>query len=249
MATGGEEGCALVKNSELQEAILKIWSDWIEAQDLGVEGLLEKAPGQPLRLRLIRALLQAADDPDRDFPKSRPLPRTLRVFEEQEKWPLDSDPWEPSLAWVPNYSSAREHSDFATEKFEEEMAEGLMEKMSMESFRQRYGENSAIAALAVVVEDEEIGKKRLIHDATHVVGVNHRIRCRDKLRAPGAGEKKQLLLEMMERGEVAFSVVGDISKAHRRFKRCEREHVFLGCQIDEGSDIVYVNKPGRPVDC
>ena len=84
-----------------------------------------------------------------------------------------------------------------------------MEKMSMETFCQRYGENSAVAALAVIVEDEEIGKKRLTHDATHGVRVNHRIRCRDKLRAPGAREKKQLLLEMMERGEVAFSVVGE----------------------------------------
>ena len=197
-----------------RKTILKIWSDWIEAQELGVEGLLERGTGQPLRLRLIRALLQAADDPDRDFllraekglPVGilEPLPRTPHVFEEQEKWPLDSDPWEPSLAWVPNYSSAREHSDFAKERFEEEIAEGLMEKISMESFRHRYGENSAIAALAVIVEDEEIGKKRLIHDATHGVRVHHRIRCRDKLRAPGAREKKQLLLEMMERGEVAF---------------------------------------------
>ena len=65
---------------------------------------------QPLRLRLIRALLQAAEDPERDFllraekglPVGilEPLPRTPHVFEEQEKWPLDSDPWEPSLAWV-----------------------------------------------------------------------------------------------------------------------------------------------------
>ena len=249
MASSGEEGCKLV-NSKLQEAILKILGDWIQAQDLGTQGLLEKAPGQPLRLRLIRAKLQAADDPDRDFLLRAErglsvgilelLPRTPHVFEEQAKWPLDSDPWKPSLAWVPNYSSARERSDFAKEKFEEGIAEGLMEKMSMESFRRRYGDNSAIAALAVIVEDEEVGKKRLIHDAAHGVRVNHRIRCRDKLRAPGAREKKQLLLEMMERGEVAFPVVGNISKAHRRFKHCEE----VGCQIDEASDDVYVNKVG-----
>ena len=84
------------------------------------------------------------------------------------------------------------------------------------------------------MEDEEKGKKRLIHDATHGVRVNHRVRCRDKLRAPGAREKKQLLLEMMEKGETAFFVVGDISKVDRRFKhRREDEHGFLGCQIDE----------------
>ena len=57
------------------------------------------------------------------------------------------------------------------------------------------------------MEDEEIGKKRLIRDATH------RIRCRDKLRAPGAREKKQLLLEMMERGEVAWAPSGSTALA------------------------------------
>ena len=96
MATGGEEGCKLVKNGKLQETILKI----LGAQDLGIEGLLERAPGQPLRLRLIRAIFQA-DDPDRDFLLKakkgltvgilEPLPRTPHVFEEPSKWPLDSE--------------------------------------------------------------------------------------------------------------------------------------------------------------
>ena len=83
----------------------------------------------------------------------------------------------------------------------------------------------------MIVEDELVGKKRMIHDASHGVRVNNRIRCRDKIRAPGAREKKQLLREMMEAREVAFSVVGDIAKAHRRFKHREEEHGYLGCQI------------------
>ena len=58
----------------------------------------------------------------------------------------------------------------------------LMEKMTLA----RFGEDRAIAALAVIVEDEEKDKKRIIHDATHGVKVNNRIKCRDKLRAPGA---------------------------------------------------------------
>ena len=37
-----------------------------------------------------------------------------------------------------------------------------MEKMSPEIFRERFGENTAIAALAVIVEDEEKDKKRLM---------------------------------------------------------------------------------------
>ena len=82
-------------------------------------------------------MLQAADDPDRDFLLKaekglpvgilEPLPRTPHVFEEQEKWPLDSDPMRTQ------FGTAREHSDFAREKFEEEIAERLMEKMTTES--------------------------------------------------------------------------------------------------------------------
>ena len=87
-------------------------------------------------------------------------------------------PWEPALAWVPNYGSTRDHLDFAKAKFDEEIEEGLMEKMSREIFRERFGANTAIAALAVIVENEEKDKKRLIHDATHGVRVNHRIKCR-----------------------------------------------------------------------
>ena len=104
----------------------------------------------------------------------------------------------------------------------------------MKEFEDKYGDHRAIAALAVIVEDEDKGKKRLIHDATHGVEVNRRIKCRDKIRALGVQEKKQLLLEMIEGGKTAFSVVEAFSKAHRRFS--QNEHGYLACQLDgEGS--------------
>ena len=106
---------------------------------------------------------------------------------------------------MPNYSSVKEHADFARAKFEEDVREGLMAKMSMGEFLEGYGEHTAIAALAIIVEDEEVDKKRVIHDATHGVRVNHRIRCRDKLRSPGAREKKHLLREHKEEGETALN--------------------------------------------
>ena len=170
------------------------------------------------------------------------------VFEEQLKWPLENSLWEASLAWVPNYSSVEEHADFARDKFEEDVREGLMAKMTMGEFLERYGEHTAIAALAVIVEDEELDKKRIIHDATHGVRVNHR----DKLRSPGAREKKHLLREHEEEGVTAFSVVGDIAKAHRRYKHAEKEHGYLACQVDAKEEVpgdpasqtVYVNRVG-----
>ncbi|OLQ03582.1 Anthranilate N-benzoyltransferase protein 2 [Symbiodinium microadriaticum] len=262
MAAGGEHGCSLAKNEKLQSQLRQLWKDWLEAQDLGEEELLHQAEGQPLYLRLLRGLLEAAGDPDREFLRRaeeglplgilEQLPRTPHVFEEQLKWPLENAPWEASLAWVPNYSSVEEHLAFAKEKFDEDVEEGLMARMTLREFRERYGENSAIASLAIIVEDELKDKKRIIHDATHGVRVNHRIKCRDKIRAPGAREKKQLLREMIDEKRVAFSVVGDISKAHRRYKHQPSEHGFMGCQLsteetipgDPDSQLVYVNLVG-----
>ena len=106
----------------------------------------------------------------------------------------------------------------AKEKFDEDVEEGLMLKMTLREFVvERYGDDRAIAALAVIVEDEAANKKRIMHDATHggkksrssrktpsPIRVNHRIKCRDKLRAPGAREKKQLLREMISSQKVPF---------------------------------------------
>ena len=106
------------------------------------------------------------------------------------------------------------------------------------------------------MEDELKDKKRIIHDATHGVRVNHRIKCRGQDPSPGryraAREKKQLLREMIDEERVAFSVVGDISKAHRRYKHQPSEHSFMGCQLsteetvpgDPDSQLVYVNLVG-----
>ena len=133
MAAGGEEGCRLVRDQRFIKELVDTMGSWIEAHDLAVPGLIDIAEGQPLRLRLIRAILQAADDPDRDFLLQaeigllvgilEPLPRTPHVFEPQEKWLLENTPWEPALAWVPNYGSTRDDLDFAKAKFEEEIEE------------------------------------------------------------------------------------------------------------------------------
>ena len=42
-----------------------------------------------------------------------------------------------------------------------------MAKMTLGEFKARYGEHRAMAAPAVIVDDEATGKKRMIHDATH----------------------------------------------------------------------------------
>ena len=56
----------------------------------------------------------------------------------------------------------------------------------------------------------------------------------------------------MDRKERPFSIVGDIKKAHRRFKHLAKEQVFLACQLDArdgpvgqlDNSCVYINKVG-----
>ena len=81
--------------------------------------------------------------------------------------------------------------------------------MSRPEFEQRFGEERAVAALAVLVEDEITGKRRVIHDGSHGVRVNHRIRCQDKLRMPGGREKRFLLNRFRRARDVVFSLIGD----------------------------------------
>ena len=67
--------------------------------------------GQPLHLKLLRRLLEAAGDPDRGLPVGDPLRGAATMAPGQPSL-------EPGLRWVPNYNSVEEHVDFARAKFE-----------------------------------------------------------------------------------------------------------------------------------
>ena len=63
---------------------------------------------------------------------------------------------------------------------------------------------------------------------------------------PGAREKKVLLRELRSKKATAFSVVGDISKAHRRYKHQSSEHGYMGCQVNEEEELKGVRSDGPP---
>jgi len=165
-------------------------------EELGIEGeVVEVAPGQPFYLKLLEGVLEKAGDCDWQFLQRartgcplgvlEELPRTPAVFEQQVKWALDDD---PSMQWdlaKGNYISATRHEGHLRDHLESEVEAGLMDTMSGAQFEEKYVQHTAIAALAVLVEDEASGKKRVIHDGTNKIGVNNRIRCKDKVRMPG----------------------------------------------------------------
>ena len=254
MAAKGEEGCILVKNETVKQQLVDFWSNCFEKEGYNAQGLIDVAAGQPFRLKLMEALLDRAGDPDhkfllegeKGFPVGviKPLPRTPHMYEEQTSWKLEDDPYMNSEVWRDNYESVGDQEDFVRRQFEDECSEGLMEKLTLDQAKQRFGDRIAISSLAVLVEEAHGNKRRVIHDATHGTKINNRIKCRDKQRSPGAREKRYLLSYYKSRGDVVFSLVGDISKAHRRFLHDPSEHGLLACRVRSSDKHIYINKVG-----
>jgi hypothetical protein len=254
MAAKGEQGCNLVRDQALQSKLVDLWITLLREEGYETEGLGEIADGQPFRLKLMQALSKRAGDPDHrfllqgqeGFPVGvlHQLPRTPHMYEEQTAWKLEEDPYMCEEIWRDNYESVQDHEEFVREHFKAECEEGLMEKMSLEEAKRRFGDKIAISSLSVLVEEAHGNKRRIIHDATHGTKINNRIKCRDKQRSPGAREKMYLLAYYKDKGNVIFSLVGDISKAHRRFLHHPSERGLLACRVLSTDDHVYINNVG-----
>ena len=210
--------------------------------------------GQPFYLRLIYHILREGGDPDyaviSEYEKgvnlgvTEPLPHTPAVFELQTTWRLRDEPWD-NLEWHnPNYTSLKEHKEQVRSQFEEEIKEHLMDKCTLSELKAAYPNGYAISALAVLQEKEKI---RVLHDGTHVTGINKKIKTRDKLRTPGPREKAHLLNGYRDRGRFGVSLLGDVGKAHRRVKVRREDWAWQACSLDDcrsESDVVYLNKVG-----
>lgn len=90
--------------------------------------------------------------------------------------------------------SGEEHEEQLRGHLEAEVREGLVEKMALQDFEEKCREDRAIAALAVLVEDEATGKKRVIHDGSQDIRVNHRIKCLDNSSACQEGGRRDTCL-------------------------------------------------------
>ena len=254
MAAKGEAGCGLANNEDLKDKLRSLWKAELIALGVGDENIDKVAEGQPFHLRLLQGMLQVCGDADHKFLLEgetgfpvgvlHPLPRTPHMYEEQTSWKLEDDPYMKDEIWRENYDSVGEHEQFVRDHFETECSEGLMEKLTMEQAKSAYGDKIAISSLSVLVEETHGNKKRIIHDATHGTKINNRIKCRDKQRSPGAREKLYLLDYYKRRRSVVFSLVGDISKAHRRFLHSPNERGLLACKVLNGDDFIFVNRVG-----
>ena len=208
-----------------------------------------QTPGQPFFLDLMFYLAREMRDADYQVLKElqsgvtagilEHLPIVPAVFEEQVKWRLTEDPLDAGLECNPNYKSVDGFRVEVLKQFRADELEGRMLELDEEVFRKRFEGRIAISALAVLQEKDKI---RVLHDATHVTKVNHRIKVRCRLRMPTAKEKFFLLDSFRGRSSIAISMLGDVGKAHRLIRIKENEWGMMACQVEPGR--VWVNCVG-----
>eukprot|EP00438_Fugacium_kawagutii_P016715 Skav227659 [mRNA] locus=scaffold58:564261:566969:- [translate_table: standard] len=181
--------------------------------------------------RRLRAALTRASDPDSEFlvevaEKGVPIgvdmqmPRTEAVFEEKTKWAVEGTEEEFQDIVSENYMSAEENHEDIRRQIEEDLAAGTVIRMSASEAEKAYGGRLAVAALGAVPKEINSSRVRLIHDGSYSVDVNRRIRVRDKMRFPLVDDAMAVLSSVedklkTEECKIRFSMVYDISKAHR----------------------------------
>jgi hypothetical protein len=208
--------------------------------------------GQPFRLHLLAAFLREMGDPDFGelvhgencfangvrLGVETPLPRAPAVFEERANFRKYDDPGD--IRDKDNYSSAKDHGKELLEQFSEEIQLGAMIAMDEAAARKEFGNRFLVAALGAIEKND--GSFRVIHDGTHGVGVNPRIKILDQQRCPTAAELRVALRSLPT---ARFTLAADIKRAHRLVKICRRDWGYQACKIDsEDSSLVYLNTVG-----
>ena len=111
------------------------------------------------------------------------MPRNPGLYPPKVRWTLDEDT-DGVEQDVANFKSVTGHEAEVERLFREEARQGWMVELSDEEAKAKYGPNLHVAGLLVVEEKDKI---RVVHDGTHGVKVNNRIRVQDQARLQQRG--------------------------------------------------------------
>ncbi|CAE8623549.1 unnamed protein product [Polarella glacialis] len=106
--------------------------------------------------------------------------------------------------------------------------------------RKEYGSNLLIAPIGAIEKAD--ASFRVIHDGTHKVQVNPRIRARDQHKCPGTGELKTVMRSSMKACKSVFGLTGDVKRAHRLPRVWQAEWGLQACKLS--GDTVWLNEVG-----
>ena len=116
--------------------------------------------------------------------------------------------------------------------------------MSEEEVKEKYKGRLAIAALGAVPKEMGSSVVRVTHDGSFSVDVNHRIKVRDRMRFPMIDDAAAVLLQVEEeversKGAVRFSLIYDISRAHKLVLVEEKDWGLQAFRMPGGKAPVY----------
>ena len=119
-----------------------------------------------------------------------------------------------------------------------------MVEVEEEEARRKYGPNLRVAALAALEKADH--SFRVVHDATHNVGVNSQIKVEDQLRYPGPAEIKMAMQALYP---PTFVLAADIARAHRLVLVREEDWGYQACRTGVGdkgeeSSKIWLNTVG-----
>ena len=230
---------------EVVERARQAWLECLaEKSGLAVAELSAVEPRQPFLLAAIGEHLKVIEDPDAEafspdpgtFRTGVPLgvqgmPRVPAVFEAKEKWrKYEEVPWPSDKE---NYLSAAENAVAVQGQFRKEEALGAMVEVDEEEAREQYGDGLRIAALAALEKADNTF--RVVHDATHNVGVNSQIKVEDQLRYPGPMEIKMALQALHP---ATFVLTADVARAHRLVLVRRQDWGYQACRtgVDDSGE-------------
>ena len=169
------------------------------------------------------------------------MPRTPAVFPRKTKWRKyeeEEDGMAPTSK--ENYKSVKDNLEAVERMFWDDVSLGHMREVPEEEAVKEYGEGLVTAAVGALEKGED--SFRIIHDATHGVKVNPRIKPRDQVRYPGIGEKMRILGRAARLRSTVFGLKADVSKAHRRVWVARQDHGLQACKTSPGR--IWLNQVG-----
>ena len=116
-----------------------------------------------------------------------------------------------------------------------------MRRMAKTQAVAEWGDRLHVASLAALAKSDD--NFRILHDGTHSVRVNPKIKVRDQTRMPAISEKKKILSIVADQPGTRFALKGDASKAHRRVRVLREDWGAQACQLDDEEEI-WLNAVG-----
>ena len=170
------------------------------------------------------------DEPAPHIPQVyEPKCKSRKLDESEEEWLRQ------------NYESANQSSEQLEQKFREEELLDRMFPSTLPVLRERFGPDRVrVASLGAILKED--GTARPLHDATHGVHVNTRIRILNQQANPGPSEVVHMVRAAQECKEACFAISGDVSSAHRLVRIREADWGLLSCRVKDDSPVVWVNK-------